>query len=339
MPGGARLILVADTTQITQVTRQLRQLMIGAGLATLVVAALLLVAVSRAALRPLDRLTALSKDISTGDRGRRLRPDRVNTELGRAASAFDGMLDALEASELRAQQSAEAAQRAETATRQFLVDAAHELRTPIAGIQAAAEQLASNAGQHEADPAARGQYRRASLLLSDARRAGRLVADMLDLSRIDAGLPFDIRDTDVAAIIDAEVQRTLMLAPEVTVVRTGRTELNIAADPTRIAQVLSNLLDNARRYTPAGGSITVDLSDSGGMAVVTVTDTGPGVPDDERYRIFERLVRLDAGRARDHGGAGLGLSIARALARAHGGELECLPHDGGAQFRLSLPAP
>jgi two-component system OmpR family sensor kinase len=338
MPGGARLILVADTTQITQVTRQLRQLMIGAGLATLVVAGLLLVAVSRAALRPLDRLTALAKDISTGDRGRRLRPDRVNTELGRAASAFDGMLDALEASELRAQQSAESAQRAETATRQFLVDAAHELRTPIAGIQAAAEQLASNAGQHEADAAARGQYRRASLLLSDARRAGRLVADMLDLSRIDAGLPLDIRDTDVAAVVDAEVQRTLMLAPEVTVVRTGRTELNIAADPTRIAQVLSNLLDNARRYTPAGGSITVDLSAGGGMAAVTVTDTGPGVPDDERYRIFERLVRLDAGRARDHGGAGLGLSIARALARAHGGELECLPHDGGAQFRLSLPS-
>jgi len=101
---------------------------------------------------------------------------------------------------------------------------------------------------------------------------------MLDLSRIDAGLPLDIRDTDVAAVVDAEVQRTLMLAPQVTVVRTGLTELNIAADPTRVAQVLSNLLDNARRYTPAGGSITVDLSTGGGMAAVTVTDTGPGIP-------------------------------------------------------------
>ncbi|SPX88697.1 two-component regulator - sensor kinase [Mycobacterium xenopi] len=70
---------------------------------------------------------------------------------------------------------------------------------------------------------------------------------------------------------------------------------------------------------------------------MTVTDTGPGIPDHERERVFERLVRLDAGRARDHGGAGLGLPIARALARAHGGELTCLSHDGGAQFRLSLP--
>lgn len=338
LPDGSRLILVADTTQTTQVTRQLRQLMIAAGLGTLAVAALLLVVVSRTALRPLDRLAALAQDITTGDRGRRLRPDRTDTELGRAASAFDGMLDALEASELRARQAADSAQRAESATRQFLVDAAHELRTPIAGIQAAAEQLATTASRHEADAVARGQYRRASLLLSDARRAGRLVADMLDLSRIDAGLSLDVHDTDLGAIVDAEVHRAAMLAPNLTVSRTGLGSLTIAADPTRVAQILSNLLDNARRYTPAGGSITVGLSAGGGVAEVTVTDTGSGIPDDERYRIFERLVRLDAGRARDHGGAGLGLPIARALARAHGGDLVCLPHDGGAQFRLTLPA-
>ncbi|OBK96495.1 two-component sensor histidine kinase [Mycobacterium asiaticum] len=329
LPDGARVILVADTTQTTQVTRQLRQLMIGAGLATLVVAALLLIAVSRAALRPLDGLTALARSITTGDRGRRLRPSRTDTELGRAASAFDNMLDALEESELRARRAADDAQRAEAATRQFLVDAAHELRTPIAGIQAAAEQLAA----HETEEA---QQRRASLLQSDARRAGRLVADMLDLSRIDAGITLDRHDTDLAATIDAEVQRAAMLAPHLSIVRTGAPELAIHADPTRVAQILSNLLDNARRHTPAGGSITVDLR-AEDTAVVTVTDTGPGIPDDERLRIFERLVRLDAGRARDHGGAGLGLSIARALARAHGGDLVCLPHDGGAQFRLTLP--
>ncbi|WP_415624157.1 sensor histidine kinase, partial [Mycobacterium intermedium] len=337
LPDGARLILVADTTQTTQVTRQLRQLMIGAGLATLVVAAVLLIAVSRAALRPLDRLTALARDIAVGDRGRRLRPQRADTELGRAASAFDEMLDALEASELKARQAAEAAQRAEEATRQFLVDAAHELRTPIAGIQVAAEQLVNSANQHDADPAARGQYRRASLLLSDARRAGRLVADMLDLSRIDAGLPLDRQITDLAALVDAEVQRTAMLAPQVTVTRTGPDALAAVVDSTRVEQILSNLLDNARRHTPEGGSITVDLSADRGVAAVTVTDTGPGVPDDERVRIFERLVRLDAARARDHGGAGLGLPIARALARAHGGELVCLAHDGGARFQLTLP--
>ncbi|WP_068180467.1 HAMP domain-containing sensor histidine kinase [Mycobacterium sp. UM_CSW] len=336
LPDGGRVILVADTTQTTQVTRELRQLMIGAGVATLVVAALLLIAVSRVALRPLDRLTALATNIATGDRGRRLRPKRADTELGRAAAAFDGMLEALEASERRAQHSAEDARRAEAATRRFLVDAAHELRTPIAGIQAAAEQLVSNAGQQR-DDAARAQHRRASLLLSDARRAGRLVADMLDLSRIDAGLPLDLQDVDLAAVVDAEADRAALLAPGVTVIRTGPDELRMKADPNRLAQILSNLLDNARRYTPEAGAIHVDLRSRDHAAEVTVTDTGPGIPDDERDRIFERLVRLDAGRARDHGGAGLGLPIARALARAHGGELTCLPREGGAQFRLSLP--
>ena len=153
------------------------------------------------------------------------------------------------------------------------------------------EQLASDAGERD-DDEARSQYRRASLLLSDARRAGRLVADMLDLSRIDAGLALDLRATDLAALVGAEADRAALLAPQVTVTRTGVTELSIRADPTRLAQILSNLLDNARRYTPAGGSISVDLSSDGEVAEVTVTDTGQGVPDDERERIFERLVRL-----------------------------------------------
>jgi two-component system OmpR family sensor kinase len=335
-PGG-KVILVADTTQTTALLHRLREVMIVASLMLLAAAGLLLIVVTGAALRPLDRLTTLARSITTGDRGQRLRPDRPGTELGRAAAAFDAMLDALEASENRARQSAASAQRAEAATRRFLVDAAHELRTPISGIQVAAEQLLSNAGQQQHDDASRAQYRRAGLLLSDARRAGRLVADMLDLSRIDAGLPLDLQDVDLAALVGAEADRTTMLAPRVTVIRTGLDELEVKADPTRLAQILSNLLDNSRRYTPAGGAIRIDLRASDHTAEVTVTDTGPGVPEDERDRIFERLVRLDAGRARDNGGAGLGLPIARALARAHGGELACLPREGGAQFRLSLP--
>jgi two-component system OmpR family sensor kinase len=251
------------------------------------------------------------------------------------------MLDVLETSEQRAQHAAEAAQRAETATRRFLVDAAHELRTPIAGIQVAAEQLASNAGQNDADTAARRQHRRATLLISDARRAARLVADMLDLSRIDAGLPLNVQDTDIASIVDAEADRAAMLAPQLTVTRTGQTALTVQADPTRVAQILSNLLDNARRHTPRGGQIIIDLTEqssvTGHLVVVTVTDTGHGIADEQRENVFERLVRLDTARTRDHGGAGLGLPIARALARAHGGDLICVSHQGGAQFRLTLP--
>ncbi|KQY03071.1 ATPase [Mycobacterium sp. Root135] len=336
LPDGARLILVADTTQATAAVRDLRELLIGAGAITLAVAAALLIAVARGALRPLDRLTGLARAISTGDRGRRLRPDRPNTELGRAAAAFDEMLDALEAAEHQAQEAAEVARRAEAQTRAFLADAAHELRTPLAGIQVAAEQLTNTADDASPDATSRTK-RRVALLLSDARRAGRLVTDMLDLSRIDAGLPLRVAEVDVVGIADAQVERADMLAPQTTVMRTGLDRLVIPADPHRVGQILANLLDNARRYTPAGGRITVHVEVLGPAANLVVSDTGEGIAPEDRERVFDRLVRLDAARDRDHGGAGLGLSIARALARAHGGDLVCEPRDGGAQFRLTLP--
>ncbi|GAB7068660.1 hypothetical protein JCM12141A_29490 [Mycolicibacterium hodleri] len=340
LPDGSRVILVADTTPATAAVRDLRELLIGAGAVTLVVAAALLIAVARGALRPLDRLTMVARAISAGDRGRRLRPDRPNTELGSAAAAFDVMLDALEAAERQAHEAAEAARRAEAQTRDFLADAAHELRTPLAGIQVAAEQLTNTADDTSPDASSRTK-RRLALLLSDARRAGRLVTDMLDLSRIDAGLPLRIGDVDVVGIADAQVERADMLAPQITVVRTGVDRLVIPADPHRVGQILANLLDNARRYTPAGGRITVHVDVRGGpdhpVAHLVVSDTGEGVAAADRERVFDRLVRLDASRNRDHGGAGLGLPIARALARAHGGDLVCEPSDVGAVFRLTMP--
>lgn len=336
---GGRVILVADTTATTALIHRLREVMITAGLITLAVAGVLFSAVTRAALRPLDRLTTLARTITGGNRGQRLRPDRPDTELGRAAAAFDGMLDALEASEQRAQHSAAIAQNAEATTRQFIADAAHELRTPITGIHAAAEQLHNAAAQHSEDPQSESQYRRAALLLNESRRASRLISDMLDLTRLDAGATLDLADTDLAALADAECDRARMLSPTLRVMRTGAPQMPVRADPTRLAQILSNVVDNARRHTPPSGSIVVDVSaeTDASLTELTVTDSGSGIPEAQREHIFERLVRLDAARHADHGGAGLGLSIARALARAHHGDLVCVAHDGGARFRLTLP--
>ena len=307
--------------------------------------ATLLAGASRALLAPLDRLTDLARDITTGDRGRRLRPDRPKTELGRAAEAFDDMLDELEDSEKRAQRAAEGAQRAEAAVRRFLADAAHELRTPIAGMQAAAEQIAGNvsahvgqsAGEDTIEPEALRQHRRASLLLTEARRATRLVTDMLDLSYIDAGLPLELKEIDLIGLITTQLDRAALLAPQLRIERTGVDSVTVRVDPTRVAQILSNLLDNARRHTPPGGQINVDVRRGVDDVEVVVTDTGVGVRDEDAERIFDRLVRLDSARGRDHGGAGLGLPIARALAGAHGGTLTCVPHGGGGCFRLVLP--
>lgn len=346
LTNGARVLLVADTAEIDGVRTNLRLIMLAAGVLALLLAAVgLAVAVARA-LGPLDRLTGVARRITDGDRGRRLRPDRSETELGRAALAFDEMLDALETTEARARRSAAeaitaaaAARAAEARTRGFLSDAAHELRTPLTGMQVTAEQLAAGAGP---DPR---QQRRASLLLTETARASRLVGDMLDLARLDAEPALRRRHVDLAEVVTEQLQRAAMLAPTLHLTRTGATGLRAFVDPARIGQILTNLLDNARRHTPDGGSITVDLRrEEPGFLAVTVTDTGPGVPDGDRSRIFDRLVRLDDARDRDRtragaaAGAGLGLAIARALARAHGGDLSCPAHRGGAVFRLTLPA-
>ncbi len=337
LPGGGRVILVADTTSTTALLRQLRIIVISSGLAVLAIASLGVALVVRAAMRPLHRLTKVAESITAGDRGRRVHPDRPTTELGHAATAFDTMLDALESSETHARAAAASAEKAESATRQFLADAAHELRTPIAGMLAGAERIASAASQGDDGADAAQQRRRAELVLGEARQAGRLVGDMLDLSRIDAGLPLELTACDLAALADAERDRTALLAPSIEVVRTGVSSLTVDADANRVVQIMANLADNARRHTPAGGTIVIDVQPAAGAAGVTVTDSGSGVPEDQRERIFERLVRLDDARARDHGGAGLGLPIARALARAHGGDVRCLPHHPGARFALTLP--
>ncbi|BBY08045.1 sensor histidine kinase [Mycobacterium noviomagense] len=337
---GSKLTMVANTTGIHARQAKLRRdLLVGGAVTLVVVAVLVRFAVGRA-LAPLQRITSTAQRITYGDRGRRLRPDRPKTELGHAAAAFDNMLDALEDAETNARQAAETAQRAEAKTRQFLSDAAHELRSPVAGIQAVAQQLtASTEATSDADDATSARRRRYTALLArETRRATRLVSDLLDIASIDAGVLLPNEQVDLVDIVAAEVDRAAMLAPSLSVRLVGDDDqLPIRADPSRIAQILSNLLDNARRYTPPGGDITVCLETRDQNAVVTVIDSGPGIPQADRERVFDRLVRLDDSRDRDSGGAGLGLPIARALAQAHHGTLECLPQPCGAAFRLTLP--
>lgn len=320
---GSRLLLVTDGTERTAAQLRLRRLLVLVGLLALLVAVVALVLVTRVALAPLDAMAGVARAIARGDRGRRLSPTRTDTELGRAAGAFDEMVDALEGAE-------RAAMASEGRTRRFVADAAHELRTPIAGVQAAAEAvlLATPAEQEERD-------RLHLLLVREARRAARLVEDLLSLARIDAGLELHRVPVDVMTLATAEAERTRLLAPALDVAVRGEAATAFA-DPQRVAQVLANLLDNARRHTQDGGTVTVTVRAVGPWVEVSVADTGPGVPPAERERIFDRLVRLDASRSVHSGGAGLGLAIARGIARAHGGDLRCLDARGGL-FVLVLP--
>ena len=330
---GAVLTLAADSALLSGVQSRLLWVLVATGVgALLVTAAVLLVGVRRA-LAPLDAMTALAGQITRGGRGGRLSPTRTDTELGRTAAAFDAMLDALEGAEATARAS-------EERTRRFVADAAHELRTPIAGIAAAAEAVL-----HHTDSADAEQRQRLELLLvRESHRAARLVDDLVDLARLDAGVELQRAPVELLGFAATQADRVRILHPTLTVEVQGAAQL-VHADAARVSQILANLLDNACQVTPTGGRIKVRVgraSEPAGFAEVTVTDTGPGVPPAERERIFDRLVRLDAGRDRQSGGSGLGLAIARGLARAHGGDLHCQPPPPGttgATFQLLLPIP
>jgi signal transduction histidine kinase len=240
------------------------------------------------------------------------------------------MLDALEGAE-------HTAHRSEDRMREFVADAAHELRTPITGIQTAAETLI-HLGP-EAAPDRREELE--LLLVRESHRAGRLVADLLELSRLDAGLQLHLTPVDLNALAQTEAAHSRLRAPDLAItVGPGPAPVVpgdaipgagavVLGDPERLAQVLAGLLDNARQAGARRANIVVRADG------FVVEDDGPGVPPEQRERIFQRLVHGPHSK-----GAGLGLAIARGVARAHGGDLivgDRPSGQRGASFQLRLP--
>jgi len=323
---GAQLTLAVDTSLVSGARRTLRRVLLITGLIALLVSAALVAAAVRLALRPLDSMAALAKTISQGNRGSRLAPTRTDTEIGQTAQAFDEMLDELEGAEARAQQ-------AEERTRAFLADAAHELRTPIAGVQAAAETLLHHDDQLDHEERQHLQV----LLVREAERAGALISNLLAAARLDAGIDLDLAPVSLRTLVHSEIDRVRLVHPEATVTMSGP-EVVARADAAKVSSILRNVIDNALRAAGPQGNVHVVVREQDQFAIAEIWDSGPGVPPSERERIFERLVRLDHGRANDAGGSGLGLAIARGYARAHGGDLTCEdPRGIGAMFRLVLP--
>jgi two-component system OmpR family sensor kinase len=323
---GAQLTLAIDTSLVSSARRTLRRVLLITDVIALLVSAALVAAAVRFALRPLDSMAALAKTVSQGNRGARLAPTRTDTEIGQTAQAFDEMLDELEGAEARAHQ-------AEERTRAFLADAAHELRTPIAGVQAAAETLLHHDDQLDRDERQHLQ----ALLVREAERAGALISDLLAAARLDAGIDLDLAPVSLRTLAHSEIERVRLLHPEAAVTMSGP-EVVAHADAAKVSSILRNVIDNAMRAAGPHGKVHVVVREQDHSAIAEIWDSGPGVPPSERERIFERLVRLDHGRANDTGGSGLGLAIARGYARAHGGDLSCEdPRGIGAMFRLVLP--
>ena len=322
---GARLTLTVDVSLVSDARRTLRRILLLSGAGVMLIGAALLALVVRLGLQPVTAMGQLAEGIAAGRRGGRLAPTRRDTDLGRTASAFDAMLDELEGAEIRARS-------AEERTRSFLADAAHELRTPITGVQAATETLLQHG--HLLDLEQRQRLDR--LILTETHRAGRLINDLLAAARLDAGLELQTAPLSLPELAQREVERARTLQPGTMINVTGP-DVAVVADAEKIAAVLRNLIDNALRAVSCAGQIMIMIGADPQTAFVDVADNGPGVAPADRDRIFDRLVRLDAARSADSGGSGLGLAIARGYARAHGGELTYLDGGPGATFRLSLP--
>ncbi len=254
-----------------------------------------------------------------------LAPDR-RVEAYAAATHEGTLLVLRDISELR---------RLESVRRDFVANVSHELRTPIAVIAANAETLLLGALH---DPTRALTFVRG--IERNAERLSRLIADLLDIARIESGrIDFDSEPQRLAALA-ARVQ--LALAAAVT---DKNHTLKVDIEPTLLAlgdaraleQVLTNLVDNAVKYTPTGGQITVAARSRGDVVLLEVTDDGPGIAAPHRTRVFERFYRVDAGRSREVGGTGLGLGIVKHLVEAMGGSVsvhDVLPH--GARFTVTL---
>ncbi|MFC6879999.1 MULTISPECIES: sensor histidine kinase [Actinomadura] len=278
----------------------------------LVVVALVTWLVTRRALRPVDAISAGMAEITgSGDLARRVPEPGSRDEVARLAATTNATLAALERSVAR--------------QRGFVADASHELRSPIASLRTQLEVAAAHPELLDLDG-----------VVDDVVRLQHLAADLLLLARLDAGeRPAGSTPVALGDVVREEVGRHA--GARVPIETQITAEPLVAGSASRLSRALGNLLDNAERH--ASSAVRVTLDERGGQAVIRVTDDGPGVPPDERERIFDRFVRLDAARARDEGGAGLGLAIARDLAAAHGGTLVAgEAPGGGACFEIRLPA-
>ncbi|MCA1665454.1 MAG: HAMP domain-containing protein, partial [Myxococcales bacterium] len=225
--------------------------------------------------------------------------------------------------------------RLEKLRREFVANASHELRTPVAAIVGVAETLAAGAAD---DPEARSSF--LEILMRHAQRLSRLTADLLDIARLEAGYKPRVEIVEVASAVDAVVGTLQVKAnpKEITLDKKLPPSLSVSAERAAVEQMLSNLVDNAIKYTPAGGRVTVRAEARGGRVRILVEDSGPGIPREHHARLFERFYRVDDARSRDLGGTGLGLAIVKHLALANGGDISVESDVGsGSRFIIALP--
>ncbi|MGH9118605.1 MAG: sensor histidine kinase [Acidimicrobiales bacterium] len=266
-------------------------------------------------LRPVETIRAQVADIGGSDLHRRVPSPQGDDEIARLARTMNGMLDRLEDAARRQQR--------------FVADASHELRSPLTRIRTELEVDLAHPATADADATHRSA-------LAETAGLQRLVDDLLQLARSDdRAAPRRHETVDLDDIVLRQVRR-LRTGDRVVVDASAVTSAQVVGDPDQLTRAVGNVVDNAARH--ATTTVTVTLREQGGDAVLAVADDGPGIPADQRDRIFERFTRLDDARTAGAGGTGLGLAIARSIVDRHGGSIEVDPeHSPGARFVVRLP--
>ncbi|HEV3369328.1 MAG TPA: HAMP domain-containing sensor histidine kinase [Acidimicrobiales bacterium] len=287
----------------------------------------------RLGLRPLEDVERTADAIAAGNLDQRVPGADDTTEVGRLARALNVMLERIEAAFAARLASEARLKESDRHLRQFVADASHELRTPIAAVAAYAELFERGASTNAED-----LPRVISGIRTETGRMERLVTDLLELARLDEGLPLQIRATELVGLCAEAVRTATTVGPRWPVTFTAAHPVEVLGDPARLRQVVDNLLANVRAHTPEGTTATVHVDQDGPMARVVVHDNGPGMPAEDAARVFERFYRSDPARGRAHGGTGLGLSIVSAIVFAHGGTVSAESAPGrGMTVTVSLP--
>ncbi len=305
--------------------RRFRNTLLGpllqAGALAMVLAGALALLISRSIVRPLQQLVAAAQAMAEGDLGARAPEEIGPEEVRRLARTFNAMGERIQAGQ--------------EAQRAFFANVAHDLRTPLTSIQGFAQALVDGTAATEAS-----RKQAAQAIYEEARRLERMTTALLDLARLEAGaMQMERQPLDLGQLAAERTERLLPRAEQAGL--SLRCEpppqaIRILGDRNRLAQALDNLLDNALRYTPAGGEVLVRLEATAEEAILTVADTGEGIPAEALPHLFERFYRADP--ARGGVGAGLGLAIVREIVQAHGGSVAVESQPGeGSRFTLRLP--